>query len=58
MFVLHKALNGRHLATEFCRRREERKWNQLAEEEEREGTEAATAITAYRIPLYPIYFFK
>ena len=56
MFVSHKALNGRHLATAFFRRGEERKQRHLAEEEARSGIELA--ITAYGIPLTPFTSFK
>ena len=56
IFVSHKALNGRHLATAFCQRGEERKRCHLAEEEARAGTELA--ITAYGIPLAPVTPFK
>ena len=38
IFMSHKDLNVRHLATDFCRRGEERKWHCLVEEEAREGT--------------------
>ena len=31
MFVLHKSLNGQHLAATFCRRREERNRRHLVE---------------------------
>ena len=40
-FLPQKALNGWHLATEFCRRGMKRKWRCLAEEEAREGKERA-----------------
>ena len=56
MFVLHKALNGRHLTAAFCRRGDERKWRRLAEEEARAGGEGA--ITAYGILLSPVNSFK
>ena len=52
MFVLHKALNGQHLATDICRRGEERKWRRLTEYEARSVAE--TAITAYGITLDPV----
>ena len=56
MFVSHKALNVRHMTTEFCWQGAERKWCCLAEEEARAGAE--TLITAYEIPLSPITSFK
>ena len=56
MFVSHKALNRPHLTTAFFRQGEERKLSHLAEEEAREGAEAA--ITAYGIPLAPVTSFK
>ena len=55
-FVLHKALNGWRLATEFCLRREERKRRRLVEEEERPGTDMK--ITAYGIPISLVTYFK
>ena len=39
MFVSHKALSGRHLATDVFRRGEERKRRRLLEEEAQAGTE-------------------
>ena len=56
MFVSHKALNGRHLATLFCRRGEETKRHRLADEEAQAGTERK--ITAYGTPLAPVTSFK
>ena len=56
MFVSHKALNGRHLATAFFQRGEERKKFCLEEEESCAGTELA--ITAYEIPLSLVISFK
>ena len=56
MFVLHKALNGRHLATDFFHRGEEQKRRRLVEEEVQAGKE--TPITAYGIPLTPVTSFK
>ena len=54
MFVLHKALYGRHLSAAFFRRGEKRNWRRLAEEEERAGTEMA--IIAYGTPLFPVTY--
>ena len=51
-----KALNGRHLATAFCRRGIERKWRRLMEEEARPGT--GRALTAYGDPLSQVTSFK
>ena len=56
MFVLHKALNGRHPTMAFFRRREERKRQRLAEEESQEGTDMA--IAAYGISLAPFTSFN
>ena len=56
MFVSHKALNGRNLMTDFCKRRAERKWCRLAEEEARAGEEAD--IITYGILLDPITVFR
>ena len=54
--MTQKALNGRQLATEFCRQGMERKWHHLAEEEAWEGTE--TALTDYGVPLSQVTSFK
>ena len=56
MFVLHKALNSRHLAMSFFCRGKERKRHRLEEKETQEGTEMA--ITAYRILPAPVTSFK
>ena len=56
MFVSHKALNRRHLATNFCYRGEERKRCRLAEEDKWAGAELAS--TAYGISLAPVTSFK
>ena len=56
MFVLHKALNSRHLAMSFFRRGKERKRHRLEEKETQAGTEMA--ITAYRILPAPVTSFK
>ena len=56
MFVAQKALNGRHLATAFCRRDMERKWHRLKEEKARQGIERA--ITSYGSPLAQVTSFK
>ena len=49
MQVPWKALNGRHLGTEQCAKREERKIWRLAQTETRENSE--WAFRAYRQPL-------
>ena len=51
-FASHKSLNGRHLVTDFFRRREKQKWRRLAEGGARVWK--ATEITAYGIPLTPL----
>ena len=56
MFFPQKALNGRHLKTDFCRWGTEKKWSHLEEEESLEGTERA--ITAYGFPLFQVTFFN
>ena len=56
MFVSHNFLNGRHLVLAFWQQGEESKWISLAEDEAREGTEAA--ITAYGIPLALVTSFN
>ena len=56
MFVLHKALNGRHLTTTFCQWVDYRKRRRLSEEEAREGADAE--ITAYGIPIAPVTYFN
>ena len=56
MFVSHRDLNGRHLATDICHQGEERKQLRLTEEEAREG--AVTTTTAYGITLSPVSSFK
>ena len=56
IFVSYKALNGRHLATDFYHRGEERRWRRLEEEEARAGT--AAVVTTYGIPLAPVASFK
>ena len=56
MFVLHKALNSRHLTTAFFRQEEERKRLRLVKEEARSGSEVE--ITSYGIFLVPITYFK
>ena len=56
MFVVQKALNGRHLTTDFCRWGMERKWCCLAEEGTWLGTE--TALTAYGLPFPQVASFK
>ena len=56
MFMSHKAFNGRHLSTDFCRRGEERKRRRLAEEEAQ--AVKVRAITTYGNPLSPVTSFK
>ena len=56
MFFPQKALNGRHLKTDFCIWGTEKKWRHLEEEESREGMERA--ITAYVAPIYKVTSFK
>ena len=56
IFMSHKALNSRHLATAFCRRGEERKRCRLEEEEAQAATDRA--ITAYGTPLSPVTSFN
>ena len=56
IFVPQKALNGRNLATEFCRRIMEKKWSLLAEEESWAGTERA--LTDYGALLSQVTSFK
>ena len=56
MFVYHKDLNGRHLATEFFRQGEAQKRHRMVDEEARVGTE--TVITAYWTPLVPVASFN
>ena len=52
----HKALNGRHTTTDFCRWGAERKWLRLAEEEARAGDN--TEFTADATPLPQVTSFK
>ena len=54
--MTQRALNGLYPLIELCHRGEERKRLRLVEEEARVG--AATAISAYGIPLAPISSFK
>ena len=56
MFLPQKSLNGRQLVTAFFRRGVERKWNSLAEEKARAGTERTLA--DYRAPLSQVTSFK
>ena len=56
MFVSHKALNERNLATNFCCRGKERKRRRMAEEEARAGTERL--ITDYGTTISPVISFK
>ena len=56
MFVSHKALNGRQLATGLFFQVEEGKRRILAEEEARAG--ATTVITTYGISLSPVSSLK
>ena len=55
MFVSHKALNGRHLATTFFCRVDDRNQRLLAEEEAQAVTDFL--ITSYGIPLVIITSF-
>ena len=56
MFVSQKSPKGQHLATDFFRRGEKRKWRTLAEEEAWAVTQMA--LTAYWDPLSPSTSFK
>ena len=56
MFVSHKSLTGRRLATAFFWRGEEKKQRFLVEEEAWAGTELA--IKDYGIPLVPVTSYK
>ena len=56
MFMSHKAFNVRHLATDSCRRGEERKRCRLSEEESQAVIERE--IIAYGNPLSPVTSFK
>ena len=56
MLVSHKALNGRHMTTAFCKQGAESKRHFLAEEETR--VEAEMVFIAYMIPLAQVTSFK
>ena len=57
MFVLWRALNGRHKSTTMCKRGAERKRRRLAEAEIRESTEMAFEVYGQQIQSVPRFTY-